>query len=123
MSVVQNWMQNIRTLLIERLRPGRDEQELLSILGRAEAVQSDVQRTMLEQLIEFHDTRVREVMIPRSDIHAVEKQDSLADIEQTMLAGGVSRVPVMDGDIDLFINAWLRAGGPVNRNKNIKIED
>jgi len=25
---------------------------------------------------------------------------------------------VMDGDIDLFINAWLRAGGPTSRNKN-----
>lgn len=30
---------------------------------------------------------------------------------------------VMDGDLDLFVNAWLRAGGPVGRNKNIKIED
>ncbi len=30
---------------------------------------------------------------------------------------------VMDGDIDLFVNAWLRAGGPTGRNKNIKIED
>lgn len=25
---------------------------------------------------------------------------------------------VMDGDIDLFINMWLRAGGPTTRNKN-----
>lgn len=30
---------------------------------------------------------------------------------------------VMDGDIDIFVNAWLRAGGPTGRNKNIKIED
>ena len=30
---------------------------------------------------------------------------------------------VMDGDLDLFVNAWLRAGGPIGRNKNIKIED
>jgi len=30
---------------------------------------------------------------------------------------------VMDGDIDAFINAWLRAGGPRSRNKDIKIED
>jgi len=30
---------------------------------------------------------------------------------------------VMDGDLDKFINAWLRAGGPTSRNKNIKIED
>lgn len=30
---------------------------------------------------------------------------------------------VMDGDIDPFINGWLRAGGPRQRNKDIKIDD
>lgn len=30
---------------------------------------------------------------------------------------------VMDGDIDIFINAWLRAGGPTSRNKNYRLED
>ncbi|MCR5184206.1 MAG: peptide chain release factor 2 [Opitutales bacterium] len=30
---------------------------------------------------------------------------------------------VMDGEIDGFINAWLRAGGPRSRNKDIKMED
>jgi peptide chain release factor 2 len=30
---------------------------------------------------------------------------------------------VMDGDIDRFITAWLRAGCPKNRNKNIVIDD
>jgi peptide chain release factor 2 len=30
---------------------------------------------------------------------------------------------VMDGDIDPFINGWLRAGGPRQRNKDIRIDD
>ncbi len=30
---------------------------------------------------------------------------------------------VMDGDIDRFVNAWLRAGSPRTRNKDIVIED
>ncbi|MGF1483061.1 MAG: peptide chain release factor 2 [Opitutales bacterium] len=30
---------------------------------------------------------------------------------------------VMDGDIDLFINAWLRAGGPRTRAEGVKLED
>jgi len=30
---------------------------------------------------------------------------------------------VMDGDLDRFINAWLRAGSPRHRNKDIKMED
>lgn len=30
---------------------------------------------------------------------------------------------VMDGDLDRFINGWLRAGSPRQRNKDIKVED
>ncbi len=30
---------------------------------------------------------------------------------------------VMDGDIDAFVNAWLRAGCPKSRNKDIALED
>ena len=30
---------------------------------------------------------------------------------------------VMDGDLDRFIHAWLRAGCPTSRNKDIQIED
>lgn len=30
---------------------------------------------------------------------------------------------VMDGDLDNFIHAWLRAGGPSSRSKNIQVED
>jgi len=32
-------------------------------------------------------------------------------------------IAVMDGDLDMFVNAWLRAGCPISRNKNIQIED
>ncbi len=100
MSLAQHWMGRCRKLLIEYLRPGRDEAELLSVIRRAEAVLSDDQRSMLEQLIEMHDMRVRELMVPRSAIHAVGVETSLADVEKTMIEKGVSRMPVMDGDID-----------------------
>ena len=30
---------------------------------------------------------------------------------------------VMDGDLDMFVNAWLRAGVPTARNKNYQLED
>ena len=30
---------------------------------------------------------------------------------------------VIDGDLDMFINAWLRAGGPTARNKNYLSSD
>jgi peptide chain release factor 2 len=30
---------------------------------------------------------------------------------------------VLDGDLDRFINAWLRAGCPRHRNKEIQMDD
>lgn len=43
------------------------------------------------------------------------------DLRTGVETGGVDGV--MDGEIDPFINAWLRAGGPRQRNKDIKVED
>lgn len=99
-STIQRWLYRVREALIQRLRPGRDDEELLAILGRAEAVQSDEQRSMLEQVVTFNDTRVREVMVPRSEIHAVNVDATLADVEVALIEHGVSRLPVMESDID-----------------------
>lgn len=44
-------------------------------------------------------------------------KDLRTGIETSDVAG------VMDGDIDRFIQAWLRAGCPSVRNKDIKVED
>ncbi len=99
-NLIQRWMGVWRKSLIEHMRPGKDESELLAVLGRAEAVQSDEQRSMLEQIIAFHDTRVREVMVPRSQIYSVTVDAPLADVERSLIENGVSRLPVIDGDID-----------------------
>ena len=96
----QKWTLSLRESLIEYLRPGRNDDELLAILGRAEAVQSDEQRSMLEQVVAFNDTRVREVMVPRSEIHAVNVDASLAEVEAALIEPGVTRLPVIEADID-----------------------
>ncbi|NWF36633.1 hemolysin family protein [Mariprofundus sp. KV] len=99
-STFQKWTRKLRESLIEHLRPGRDDEELLAVLGRAEAVQSDEQRSMLEQVVAFNDTRVREVMVPRSEIHAVNVDASLAEVEAALIEHGVTRLPVIESDID-----------------------
>ena len=96
----RHWGQLLRRLLIERLRPGRDEEELLAVIGRAETIQSDEQRSMLEQLVEFYDIRVREIMVPRSEIRAIGVDTPLSSIEKIMIDAGVSRLPVLEGDLD-----------------------
>ena len=105
MSAHPSWLEQWRTRLIHWLRPGRTVEEMLDIIRRAEAVQSDEQRNMLEGMIEFHETRVREIMVPRSEIHAVSIDADFETVERKMVQAGVNRLPVMDGDIDHVVGA------------------
>lgn len=109
MKLFDRWKKRCRQALIARIRPGRDEEELLEVLRRAEAIQSDEHREMLEELIDFPDTRVREVMVPRSDIQAVAVDTSLDEVERIMVQSGVSRLPVIENDLDHVlgvVHAW-----------------
>jgi len=103
------WREQWRTRLLERLRPGRDENELLALIGRAEAVQSDDHRRMLESLVLFRDVRVRELMVPRSEIFALEASTSLADAAKKIAANNYSKLPVYGDNLDNIkgvIHAW-----------------
>ncbi len=95
--------QTLRKKLLDWLRPGESEEELLHLVQRAEFIQSDEQRRMLIQAVEFHDTRVREIMTPRSEIHAIDISITLEDLEQEMLRATSTRLPVMDGNLDNIV--------------------
>ena len=97
---MNNLRQILREKLIGWLRPGQTEEELLNLLQRAECIQSEEQRRMLIQSVDFHDTRVREIMTPRSEIHAIDISISDEELEQEMLDARSVRLPVIDGDLD-----------------------
>jgi len=105
----KGWQEWLREKLIERLKPGRTEEELLELVNSAEAIKSDEQRRHMERMVEFYDTRVREVMIPRSDIISVEINMTLDEVEKVMSESGVTRLPVIDGELDRvlgIIHVW-----------------
>ncbi|MDQ6954039.1 MAG: hemolysin family protein [Mariprofundaceae bacterium] len=89
-----------RQYLMRSLRPGKTNQELLSVIKRAEAIHSDEQRHMLESIVEFHDTRVREIMIPRSEIKSIDVSMPLSAAAQIISESGLTRLPVMQHDLD-----------------------
>ncbi|HKI60186.1 MAG TPA: transporter associated domain-containing protein [Mariprofundaceae bacterium] len=105
----KGWQEWLRQKLIERLKPGRTEDELIDLVNSAEAIKSDEQRRHMERMVEFYDTRVREVMIPRSDIISVEINMSLDAVEKVMSESSVTRLPVIDGELDRvlgIIHVW-----------------
>jgi CBS domain containing-hemolysin-like protein len=55
---------------------------------------------LIHSIFEFGDTIVREVMVPRPDIVAIEADRPLRDVQALVLQHGFSRLPVYDDDLD-----------------------
>ena len=80
-----------------------EELKLLVNVGEEEGVIEAEERDMIEGIFEFGDTLVREVMVPRIDIVAVEVTDSLDQALHLVLEAGHSRVPVYEDSVDHII--------------------
>ncbi len=82
--------------------PFISEEELLALA--AEAAEAQViepdERRLIQSVIEFGDTVVREVMVPRPDMITVMSDFRVADVMEVVLLNGYSRVPVLGEDID-----------------------
>uniref|UniRef100_UPI00404A08ED peptide chain release factor 2 n=1 Tax=Cephaloticoccus sp. TaxID=1985742 RepID=UPI00404A08ED len=53
--------------------------------------------------------------------YVLQPYQMIKDLRTGVSSGDVQAV--LDGDLDRFINAWLRAGSPRHRNKDIKMDD
>jgi CBS domain containing-hemolysin-like protein len=82
--------------------PFVSEEELLALADVAveEEVIEAEERELIEQIIEFGDTIVREVMVPRPDMLSVDSDFRVADVMEVVLLNGRSRVPVCGEGID-----------------------
>jgi len=89
-----------RRWLLERLRPGRSEEELSELVTKAPSITSDEHRGMLQKLVSFGETRVREIMVPRADIKAVDMSMDLEAVAEAFAESGFSRLPVFSDSLD-----------------------
>ena len=78
------------------------EKEIQSILdaGEEEGLIDSQSGEMIQSILEFRDTVVREVMIPRTDIVAVSSDAPIAEIIDLITRFGHTRIPVFSGSID-----------------------
>lgn len=56
--------------------------------------------TMLENIVEFRNTDVGEVMTPRTDIDGIQMTDDLEQIREFIIEAGHSRIPVYTDSLD-----------------------
>jgi putative hemolysin len=85
--------------------PFLTEEELLTLLHVSEeaGVIEEQEHQMIHGIIEIGDKTVREIMVPRTDIVAVEKNASLKDIIKVFKEHRHTRVPVYEADLDHIV--------------------
>ncbi len=110
------------------------EEEIKTLVDAGEegGVIEEDEKRMIYSIFEFGDTLVREVMVPRIDVVAVEVSSRLSDALAVIIQAGHSRIPVYEETIDnivgmLYAKDLLRywcppAPGKDNPN-NLKLKD
>src|SRR4051812_41632295 len=81
------------------------EEEILALAE--EAAEADVieasERDLISSIIDFGDTVVREIMIPRPDMVATNDEMTVAEVVDLAIKNGLSRIPVYHEQVDNVI--------------------
>jgi magnesium and cobalt exporter, CNNM family len=88
-------------------------------VGRQEGILEKEEEKLLLSIVDFGDTRVREVMTPRTDIVWIDVASSLTVLADLFVESKYSRIPVVRGSIDTIVGIVhvkdtlqsIRAGG------------
>ena len=80
-----------------------DEVKSLIREGAARGIFNETEEELIHSVFEFADTPAKAVMVPRTEIHAIEADTSLAEAARSFVESGFSRIPVYEGELDKII--------------------
>ncbi len=80
-----------------------EEIRMMVDVGGEKGVIEDVQKEMINNIFEFDDLDAGDTMTHRTDMVAVEVNDSLEDVIKVSVEDGYSRIPVYEDDQDNII--------------------
>jgi len=93
----------------EKTEEQRTEEGIEALVEAAEEegiIEPD-QAELIEQVVEFSDKRVREVMTPRPDIVAIPSDATLEELHAKFTETGFTRLPVFDQTLDNILGIVL----------------
>lgn len=91
--------------MMRRPEPKQEEEEDKEIqafidVGEEEGIIEESEGELIQSIVEFSDTRVAEIMRPRTQVVAIEASSTIEDARRLMLESKYSRLPVYRGQID-----------------------
>jgi CBS domain containing-hemolysin-like protein len=89
----------------EKTEEQRTEEGIEALVEAAEeeGIIEPEQAELIEQVVEFSDKRVREVMTPRPDIVAIAASATLEELHAKFTETGFTRLPVFEGTLDEIV--------------------
>jgi putative hemolysin len=102
----------VAVTLLRRLSPGALDiaafpiipfKRRLELFGHKNGGEESDEQQLVESVFDFRDTKVREVMVPRIDMVAVNVHASPSEAVDLIVEAGHTRVPVYDDTIDKIV--------------------
>ncbi|MBK9152747.1 MAG: HlyC/CorC family transporter [Chloracidobacterium sp.] len=111
--------------LDERGDDNADDFHALMEVGKAEGIIEENERELIESVVEFNETRVGEIMTPRTEICAIPVDSTIIAARQLMVEEKYSRIPVYRESIDniegvIYVRDLLQAWA--ENKEHLKIE-
>ena len=72
-------------------------------VGQKEGTIHEDEKNMIQSIFKFTDTRVSEVMIPRTEMYSIDLDTSVEALTDSFIQHGYSRVPVFKGNRDNIV--------------------
>ncbi|HEV8344273.1 MAG TPA: hemolysin family protein [Candidatus Binatia bacterium] len=81
------------------------EEEVKSLIreGAAKGIFDETEKELIHSVFEFVDTPVKAVMVPRTQIHAIEVHTPSDEVVKSFVESGFSRIPVYETNLDNII--------------------
>lgn len=85
--------------------PADDQQAMEAIVDAAteEGILEQDEARLIEQVVEFSDKRVREVMTPRPDVVTISANATIEELRRVLISTKLSRLPVYENTLDEII--------------------
>jgi len=102
----QSFLKHILSLFRRKKdKQKNSKQEIEKILDDVEerGIIEEDQGDMIHNIIELKDTAVREIMVPKGDMVALERRVSLGELIETIKEHGCSRIPIYENSMDNII--------------------
>lgn len=127
---------SISTLVVLKLTGNNDEdieekvteEEIRSLISQSQEEGSieDDEKDMIDGVFSFNDKMAREIMTPRNNIFAIDIEDDIDDVLESVLESGYTRIPAYKDTVDniigiLYVKDILSEAKKVGF-KGIKIE-